>query len=98
MVVVDRTTYIEATIEAIKNEEISLPYKTTDLEWVLHEWTSLNSSAESDEQNMRPTHAQSKTKFGRDGDDHAFHALLYARLAIDFDNESGLPQMRVFGD
>jgi len=98
MAVVDRTSYIESTIEAIKNEEISLPYKTTDLEWVLHEWTSLNSSSEQDEQNMRPIHSQSKTKFGRDGDDHAFHALLYARLAIGFDEDSGLPQIGVFGD
>tara|TARA_R110000851_G_scaffold108116_5_gene229000 strand:- start:10880 stop:12397 length:1518 start_codon:yes stop_codon:yes gene_type:complete len=98
MVVVDRTTYIESTIEAIKNGEISLPYKTTDLEWVLHEWCSLNSSAESDEQNQRPILSQSKTKFGRDGDDHSFHALLYARLAAGFVEEGGLPIIGVFGE
>ena len=98
MCVVDRTSYIEDTIEAIKNHEVSIPYATTDLEWVIHEWTALNSSAESDRENTRPVRGQTLTKFGRDDDDHAFHALLYARLAATFVMDSGLPQMRVFGE
>ena len=97
MCVVDRTTYIESTIEAIKNGEIKLPYATTELEWVLHEWTSLNSSAESDVSNTRPVRGQTLTKYGRDGDDHAFHALLYARIAADLLDDGGLPTIRVFG-
>ena len=98
MVVVDRTTYVEQTIDAIKRQEISIPYKTTEMEWVLHEWSALNSSAEKDEMNTNPTAGQPHTKYGRDGDDHAFHALLYARIAIGFIEDAGLPQIRVFAD
>ena len=98
MCIVDRTTYIEETLEAIKRREVHLPYATTELEWVLHEWCALNSSAEADEQNQRPVRGQTLTKFGRDGDDHAFHALLYARLAQKFLDEGGLPTIKVFGE
>ena len=98
MCVVDRTTYIEDALEAIKNGEVILPYATNDLEWVLHEWCSLNSSAEQDEQDSRPTRAQKHTRYGRDGDDHAFHALIYARIARQFMFDGGLPQIRVFGE
>jgi len=98
MVVVDRTTYIEQTIEAIKNGEHSLPWKEQTLEWVVDEWCALNSSAESDEASNRPVRGQRLTKYGRDDDDHAFHALLYARLASDFAAEGEGFEVRVFGD
>ena len=98
MCVVDRTTYIEDALEAVKNGEVILPYATNDLEWVLHEWCSLNSSAEQDEQDSRPTRAQKHTRYGRDGDDHAFHALIYARIARQFMFDGGLPQIKVFGE
>jgi hypothetical protein len=97
MLVVDRTTYVEETIEAIKNNEIHLPYADTSFEWVLHEWCSLNSSAEKDEKDTRPVRGQKLTKYGRDGDDHAFHALLYARLAAELVEDIGMPEIRVFG-
>tara|TARA_B100000287_G_scaffold367596_1_gene363440 strand:- start:120 stop:467 length:348 start_codon:yes stop_codon:yes gene_type:complete len=97
MCVVDRTSYVEQTIEAIKHREILLPYQTTELEWVLHEWSALNSSAEKDAANTNPVAGQPHTKYGRDGDDHAFHALLYARIAKTFLDEGGLPQMKIFG-
>jgi len=97
MCVVDRTTYVEKTIEAIKNCEVTLPYRDESLDWVLHEFCALNSSAEADEKSNRPTRSQTLTKYGRDGDDHAFHALLYARLACDFVEDSGLPEIRTFG-
>jgi hypothetical protein len=97
MCVVDRTTYVEKTIEAIKNCEVTLPYRDESLDWVLHEFCALNSSAEADEKSNRPTRSQTLTKYGRDGDDHAFHALLYARLACDFVEDGGLPEIRTFG-
>jgi hypothetical protein len=97
MLVVDRTTYVEETIEAIKNNEVHLPYADTSFEWVLHEWCSLNSSAEKDEKDTRPVRGQKLTKYGRDGDDHAFHALLYARLAAELVEDIGMPEIRVFG-
>jgi len=97
MCVVDRTTYIEETIEAIKNREVRLPYADNTLDWVLNEWCALNSTAESNLESNRPTRSQSLVKYGRDGDDHALHALLYARLAVTFADEAGGPEMRVFG-
>ena len=97
MCVVDRTTYVEMTIEAVKNGEVIIPYRDESLDWVLHEFTALNSSAEKDEKNTRPVRGQTLTKYGRDGDDHAFHALLYARLAATFIEDGGLPEVRTFG-
>lgn len=97
MCVVDRTTYIEKTVEAIKNKEVRLPYKNETLEWVAHEWCSLTSSAESDEKNTRPIRGQQLTKYGRDSDDHALHSLLYAMLSKEIAGEGGLPQMKTFG-
>lgn len=97
MCVVDRTTYVEQTVEAIKNKQVSLPYGDDSLAWVAHEWCSLTSSAETDEKNFRPVRGQTLTKYGRDGDDHAFHALLYARLAIEIGDGGGVPEMRTFG-
>ena len=97
MCVVDRTTYVEQTVEAIKNKEISLPYKDETLACVAHEWCALTSSAETDEKNTKPVRGQTLTKYGRDGDDHAFHALLYARLAIEIGADSGEFEMRTFG-
>ena len=98
MAVVDRTTYVEKTLEIIKNKEISLPFKDRDLEWVLHEWCAINSSVEDDMKSQRQLRGQTLTKYGRDGDDHAFHALLYALLAIEMmDEGGGLPTMRTFG-
>ena len=88
---------MEDTIEAIKRGEVTIPYKNRELEWVLHEWSSLNSTAERDQSSNRPIAGQQTTKFGRDGDDHAFHALLYARIALNFLEDGGLPQVRVFG-
>mgnify|MGYP003146142631 CR=1 FL=1 len=97
MIVVDRTTFVEQTIESIKNGEITIPWADDSLEWVLHEWCALNSSAETDELSNRPVRGQTLTKYGRDGDDHAFHALVYAQLANKTADESGIPQMRTFG-
>ena len=46
----------------------------------------------------RQRRSQTLTKYGRDGDDHAFHALLYAGIALDMLEEGGgLPTMRTFG-
>jgi len=97
MCVVDRTTYVEQTVEAIKNREVSLPYDDETLAWVAHEWCSLTSSAEKDEKDNRPKRGQTLTKYGRDGDDHAFHALLYAMLAREIDDGGGVPEMQTFG-
>lgn len=96
MCVVDRTTYIEQALDAIKKGEIKLPYKDSELEWVLHEWCALNSSAEDDLTSQRQTRGQTLTKYGRDGDDHAFHALIYAQIARQFLEEGGTPTIRVF--
>ncbi len=99
MCVVDRTTYIEKTIEAIHDREISIPFKDPEgLHWMLDEFCALNSSREEDEANTRPTHTQRNTKYGRDDDDHAFHALLYALLALEIGADGGLPTIRVFGN
>jgi hypothetical protein len=98
MVVVDRTTYVEQAIEAIKKGEHSIPWKDQTLNWVVDEWCALNSSAESDMLSNRPVRGQRLTKYGRDNDDHAFHALIYARLAADFDAEGEGFEMRIFGD
>ena len=97
MAVVDRTTYLEQTIEAIKNGEVRLPYKDRKLEWVLDEFCAINSSAEADMKSGRQIRGQQLTKYGRDGDDHALHALLYARLALEMHDDGGLPTMRTFG-
>jgi len=97
MVVVDRTSYVEQAIEAIKNQEHSLPWADQSLEWVLNEWTSLNSSAEMDESSNKPIRGQRLTKYGRDDDDHAFHALVYARIAADFADEGEGFEIRTFG-
>ena len=96
MCVVDRTTYIEQALDAIKKGEVRIPYATQDLEWVLHEWCALNSSAEDDLTSTRQVRGQQLTKYGRDGDDHAFHALIYAQIAKQFLDEGGLPQIKVF--
>lgn len=98
MAIVDRTTYIEKTLEKIKNRELVLPFKDRELEWVIHEWCSINSSVEDDMKSGRQRRSQALTKYGRDGDDHAFHALLYAGIALDMLEEGGgLPTMRTFG-
>ena len=97
MCVVDRTTYVEKVLWAIEKEEYSFPYKDDSIEWALEQMTTINSSAEDDEKDKRPTHAQKTTKYGRDGDDHAFHALLYATLAAEVSDEYGLPTIRTFG-
>ena len=98
MAIVDRTTYIERTLEKIKNRELVLPFKDRELEWVIHEWCAINSSVEDDMKSGRQRRSQTLTKYGRDGDDHAFHALLYAGIALDMLEEGGgLPTMRTFG-
>lgn len=97
MVVVDRTTYIEQALEAIKQGEHSLPWKDDSLSWVLDEFCALNSSEESDMNSNRPVRGQQLTKYGRDGDDHALHALIYARIASDFADEGEGFEIRTFG-
>lgn len=97
MAVVDRTTYIEKTVEAIKNRDVVVPWSDRSLEWVLNEFCAINSSAENDMKSGRQIRGQTLTKYGRDGDDHALHALLYARLAQDMEEDAGLPTMRTFG-
>lgn len=99
MVVVDRTTYVEMAIEAIKEGKHRLPWKDASaLDWVVDEWCALNSSAETDMLSNRPVRGQRLTKYGRDDDDHAFHALIYARLAADFEKEGEGFEVRVFGE
>lgn len=97
MAVIDRTTYIEQTVEAIKNGDIALPWQDRSLEWVLEEFCAINSSAETDMKSGRQIRGQTLTKYGRDGDDHALHSLLYARLAIEMESDGGLPTMKTFG-
>tara|TARA_R110000803_G_scaffold107958_4_gene176148 strand:- start:2538 stop:4064 length:1527 start_codon:yes stop_codon:yes gene_type:complete len=97
MAVIDRTSYIEETVEAIKNGEIRLPWQDRSLEWVLEEFCAINSSAETDMKSGRQIRGQTLTKYGRDGDDHALHSLLYARLAVEMESDGGLPTMRTFG-
>jgi hypothetical protein len=97
MVVVDRTTYIEQALEAIKQGEHSLPWKDDSLSWVLDEFCALNSSEESDMNSNRPIRGQQLTKYGRDGDDHALHALIYARIASEFADEGEGFEIRTFG-
>ena len=58
MAVVDRTTYIERTLESIKNKEFKLPFDGRELEWVLHEWCALNSSVEDDMKSGRQRRSQ----------------------------------------
>ena len=99
MCVVDRTTYIEKTIEEIYDKAITIPFKDSEgLSWMLDEFCAINSSREEDESNTRPTHTQRNTKYGRDDDDHAFHALLYGLLALEVGEHGGLPTIRVFGN
>lgn len=97
MIVVDRTTYVEMAIEAVKEQAHKIPWKTDELEWMINEWTTLNSSAEIDEANTKPIRGQRLTKYGRDGDDHAFHALIYARLAADLEEDGDGFEIRTFG-
>ena len=98
MCVVDRTTYVERLIESIHEKEITIPWADSDsYHWLLDEFCALNSSREADESNTRPVHNSPKTKYGRDGDDHAFHSLLYASLALEIGAGGGLPEIRVFG-
>jgi len=97
MCVVDRTTYVEDTLESIKNREFRLAFNDRSLEWVLHEWCAVNSSQETDLKDTRPTRGQRMTKYGRDGDDHALHALIYARIAMEVGEGGGTPTMRTFG-
>ncbi len=97
MIVVDRTSYVEMAVEAVKEQKHKIPWKTDELEWMINEWTTLNSSAERDESSNKPIRGQRLTKYGRDGDDHAFHALIYARLAADLDEEGEGFEIRTFG-
>lgn len=98
MCVVDRTTYVERLIESIHEKEITIPWADSDsYHWLLDEFCALNSSREADESNTRPVHNSPKTKYGRDGDDHAFHSLLYAALALEIGGDGGIPEIRVFG-
>jgi len=97
MCVVDRTTYVEKVLWGIEKQDYSFPYKDDSIDWALEQMTTINSSAEEDLADNRPTHAQRTTKYGRDGDDHAFHALVYATLAVEVADEYGLPTIRTFG-
>ena len=61
---------------------------------VIHQWYNITSSAEEDAKNTRPVRGQTLTKYGRDGDDHAFHALLYARIARQVNDGGEVLEMR----
>ena len=96
MAVVDRTTYIEQTIESIKEGKVRLPFKDGELEWVLNEFCAINSSAESDMKSGRQIGGQTLTKYMR-WRWPRFMRLLYAQLAIEMREDEGLPTMRTFG-
>lgn len=97
MITVDRTTYMEEMIDRFEKGGVKIPWKTDDLQWMIDEFCALNSTRESDEASTRGRSATPRTRYGRDGDDHSFHALLYAFLAVEVGAVSELPIMRTFG-
>ena len=97
MITVDRTTYMEEMIDRFDKKQVRIPWKTDDLQWVVEECCALNSTRETDENSTRAVAGSTRTRYGRDGDDHAFHALLYAFLARDVSSDSQMPVMRTFG-
>ena len=97
MITVDRTTYMEEMIDRFDKQEVKIPWKTDELQWVVEECCALNSTRETDETSTRAVAGSTRTRYGRDGDDHAFHALLYAFLARDVSQDSQMPVMRTFG-
>jgi len=97
MVTVDRTTYMEEMMDRFERHEVRIPWKTDELQWVIDECCALNSTREHDESTTRGLSSTPRTRYGRDDDDHAFHALLYAFLAQSIGSEGELPIMRTFG-
>lgn len=97
MITVDRTTYIEELIERFDRGEIQIPWADDSIEWIADEFVALNSTRERDENTNRAISSTPRTRYGRDGDDHAFHALLYAHIALEVGAESNLPIIRTFG-
>ena len=97
MMVVDRTTYIEKVLWGIEQQEYKFPYADDSIEWALEQMTRITSSREKDEKDGRPKASDRMTRYGRDGDDHALHALLYASLALEVSADYGLPTIRTFG-
>lgn len=97
MITVDRTTYIEDLIDRFDRGQIQIPWADDSLEWIADEFVALNSTRERDENTTRAIASTPRTKYGRDGDDHAFHALLYAHLAVEVGSQAALPLMRTFG-
>ena len=95
---IDRTTYMEQVIDKFEKRQIKIPWKTDDLQWLVDECCALNSTREADETTTRARAATPRTRYGRDGDDHAFHSILYAQLAIEVGSVSNLPMMKTFGD
>ena len=97
MMVVDRTTYIEKVLWGIEQKDYKFPYADDSIEWALEQMTRITSSREKDEKDGRPKASDRMTRYGRDGDDHALHALLYASLALEVSADYGLPTIRTFG-
>lgn len=97
MITVDRTTYMEDMIDRFEKQEVRIPWKTDELNWVVEQCCALNSTRETDENSTRAIAGSTRTRYGRDGDDHAFHALLYAFLAREVGSVSEMPMMRTFG-
>jgi len=93
-ITVDRTTAMEEVIDMFYKRTITLPWTMPD--WIINELTSLTSTLEEDEANQKPTFTGTSTRYGRDDDDHLFHAILYARLGMRYAG-SREPQFRAFG-
>ena len=97
MITIDRTTYMEEMIDRFERQEVRIPWHTDDLQWIVDECCALNSTRETDENSSRARTSTMRTRYGRDGDDHSFHAILYAHLALEVGGNSELPMMRTFG-
>lgn len=97
MATVDKTSFCEETIDAVDRQRITIPWRTNELQWLVDECCNLNSSRERDEASSVAKSSTVMTRYGRDGDDHAFHAILYALLCERVAGESDLPMMRTLG-
>lgn len=97
MITVDRTTYMEDMIERFEQRSVRIPWSSDRFQWIVDECSALNSTRETDENSTRARTSTPRTRYGRDGDDHSFHALLYAFLALEVGAGGDLPIIRTFG-
>jgi len=78
---VDKTTHIDSVLDAFYKPELhnlKIPYYHgyTDLEWMIDELHNLKAETRDDGAKSE------RMRYGRYGDDHAFHALGYALFAM----------------